>query len=245
MKILSIGDVHGKNTWARFEDIPQLIAGNFIPKYDKYIFVGDYTDSFEQSNVEIRENLDNIIAFKEKYPENVILLWGNHDIQYYLGPSKYRCSGFRSEVFYDLNELFRNKKHLFQLSYQYNNYIWTHAGINNIFYEELIEYLEVKGIRIETNISETLNLLFDREDPIIFRVGHSRGGWYKAGGPLWSDHRDNVFDPLGGYHQIYGHSRQKNGINKTVHNQSSSLTCIDVLEDKRGYGSELYHTLII
>src|SRR3990172_8977517 len=72
-KVLSIGDIHGRIEWiiptfgsvSRFNDWlekgdPSLIYP--LNKYDKIIFVGDYTDSFTLSNLEILHNLKNIIA---------------------------------------------------------------------------------------------------------------------------------------------------------------------------------------
>ena len=46
IKILTIGDIHGKSVWN--EIIPE--------NYDKIIFVGDYVDSFYDSDITIINN---------------------------------------------------------------------------------------------------------------------------------------------------------------------------------------------
>jgi predicted MPP superfamily phosphohydrolase len=71
MRIIAIGDLHGKDCWLTIDP----------DKYDKIIFVGDYVDASDISREKIVENLEQVIAFKLKHPEKVELLLGNHDIQ--------------------------------------------------------------------------------------------------------------------------------------------------------------------
>ena len=85
MKTITIGDIHGYDTWKQAGDIDLLIKGEFEPDYDKYIFVGDYVDSFDLTNIQIYANLLELIQFKKKFPEHVVLILGNHDLQYLYG----------------------------------------------------------------------------------------------------------------------------------------------------------------
>jgi len=171
MKILSIGDIHGRNVWKKFEDIPQLITySGFEPDYDYYVFVGDYTDSFSKSNSEIFQNLKDLIEFKKNYPNNVVLLLGNHDMQYLTSYGENGCSGFRPEAYFDLHELFRENRTLFQLAFQYKNYLWTHAGVHRGWYQFDFPF------NTGENVAENLNLSFEQNTPSIFTVGRSRGG---------------------------------------------------------------------
>ena len=71
MKVLCIGDVHGRNYWK-----------NWVEEHkdaDLVIFLGDYVDSFDISNVEILHNLKEIIKF-ERDNDNVVLLLGSFAI---------------------------------------------------------------------------------------------------------------------------------------------------------------------
>ena len=88
-KVGTISDLHGRGIWKKFvKDNPQI---------DIWVFIGDYTDSYDLTNEEIYLNLVEIIEFKKANPENVILLWGNHDIAYRFLP-QYRCEGFRADM---------------------------------------------------------------------------------------------------------------------------------------------------
>ena len=137
LRILSVGDFHGRDYWR------ELALYDNPDKFDYIIFVGDYVDSFNKTNVEILHNLSNLIEFKRKYPERVILLLGNHDVDYMLANSpasfSHRCTGFRPEMFWDLKDLFRRNMRFFDVAFQIDNYIWTHAGVHAGWYQFRIE----------------------------------------------------------------------------------------------------------
>jgi len=87
---------------------------NVIPEYDKYIFLGDYVDSFDETDAVILFNLQEIIKFKQKYPEHVVLLLGNHDLQYMFSMKLHGCSGYRPSMYQELHKLFNDDKGLFE-----------------------------------------------------------------------------------------------------------------------------------
>src|SRR5579859_3883906 len=125
MKIITIGDIHGRDYWKEVDP----------NQYDKIIFVGDYVDQFPpMTDKTILENLKDIIEFKMAYPDKVVLLLGNHDLQYYfLGD--FGCSGFRPSMAVTLSNLFKKHSELFQVSFQIGNYLWSHAGVSKKWYE--------------------------------------------------------------------------------------------------------------
>lgn len=230
LKVLSIGDIHGRDSWKfithgspyEFEqwctivgawaegDPNSMFIGNDIffkdypyYQYDKIVFIGDYVDSFTLSNVVIKKNLEDIIYFKKILGDKVILLWGNHDVQYLL--PGHTCSGYRPEARYDLGDLFRNNKELFQLSFQIEKYLWTHAGLTKPILKLLKNYEFLKDLKTE---SEILNTAFDYEVPEIFQVDRISGGIHKNAGPLWI--RPNQLKDDGvNLNQIVGHTPQK------------------------------------
>jgi hypothetical protein len=68
MKVIIVGDIHGRNTWEKLRD-----------KADKIVFVGDYFDT--RDNISGKKQLDNFISltsFKRGNKDKVILLLGNH-----------------------------------------------------------------------------------------------------------------------------------------------------------------------
>ena len=228
IKTITFGDIHGTDQWKRFGDVSHLldVSESRLYDFDYYIFVGDYVDSFTKTNVQILDNLKDVIEFKKNHTDRVILLWGNHDIQYLTSFGEHGCSGFRPEAYFDLHELFRNNRHIFQLAFQIDRYIWTHAGIHRGWYEYEFPYHS-------KNIAEDLNRAFLEGVNSVFDVGMSRGGFKRVGGPLWADRNETYSKPLRGYHQIVGHSRIDNI--KTYHkDNNTSITYIDVMEGRNG-----------
>ena len=70
MKILVLGDIHGRTIWK-----------NIIEKEnpDKIIFLGDYVSTHDNISADQQlSNLNNILNYKEESSDKVILLRGNH-----------------------------------------------------------------------------------------------------------------------------------------------------------------------
>jgi len=219
MKILSIADIHGRPYWKEW-----------IKEYDnidKYIFIGDYVDSFDISNVEILHNLKEIIEFKKANLDNVILLYGNHDCSYALSTphmsNPFKCSGYRPEAHWDLHDIFNNNKELFQASYQINNYLFTHAGISNEWFKNQYTYNPTLD-----KISESLNESFKYKENSLFDVGYLRDGYKNVGKIFWADKRETSIDPLNNIHQIVGHT-VCNDIEIIKINDNTSITYIDCI----------------
>ena len=150
MRTMSIGDLHGKDLWKQID----------INNFDKVIFIGDYVDSWDIKDEDILNNLLDLIELKKIFPNKVILLLGNHDIQYLFFPN-YSCSGFRNSMLYSLEITFKENIKLFQIAFQEQNYLFTHAGISNKWlkkHNETIQYYK-KTFRCK-DLGETLNLIF-------------------------------------------------------------------------------------
>ena len=213
MKILTIGDLHGKDCWK-----------NINPnKYDKIIFLGDYVDSFDINNLSMIANLKAIIKFKKDYPDKIVLLWGNHDVGYYLG-QQYGCSGFRPEIYPDLHKLFSDNQNLFTFAYQIKRNLWTHAGVHANWYKHYFKLFDT-----EKNLVLSLNKSFSHREKSLFMVGYKRGGSNLIGGPLWLDISEGWKNPLKGYHQIVGH-HYTNDIKTNSISNKTSITYCDVLD---------------
>lgn len=227
-KTLSIGDLHGLDVWKK------ALFGKIydMDNFDKIIFIGDYVDSFSVSPILQLHNLKILIELKIKYPSKIVLLYGNHDIHYSHYP-KYRCTGFQSINYLNYMKLFNDNLNLFQLAYQYEDTIWTHAGIHKGWYNRNIKKYQTK--HPEMNLAEILNSDFKLEKPWIFEIGKYRGGFSEVGGPLWLDRRILWKKPIENYHQIVGHTRISDGkgFKHIKYDKiNASLTCIDVLEDQ-------------
>lgn len=231
MKTVSIGDTHGLAV--------ADIVSEIIDNHDKFIFAGDYVDSFTIDDLTIQKNLVDLIELKKKYPEKIILLLGNHDIQYLLGYDKYGCSGYRPKMQLSLYELFSKNRDLFLFSYQINNTIWTHAGIHKGWYEyRLLPFLKKNG-KESLTISEQLNFAFEQLYYVLFDVGHIRGGFCNVGGPIWCDISELKSSPIKNYNQIVGHNIVKNKQIINVYN--IEIAFIDVLQNKELLNKDLFY----
>jgi predicted phosphodiesterase len=220
MKHILIGDLHGRDTWQQVN----------TESYEKIIFLGDYVDSHTLSDLVILENFKKVIALKKRLPEKVVLLVGNHDAHYLHHP-RFECSGFRPTMQPEFTLLFRKNADLFQIAYQKDNYLFTHAGISNNWYNEMIRLPIFSEIaEQEENLAARLNRL--ERTPFrgtLYDAGIERGG-YGYGGPLWADLKETFSDMLYGYHQIVGHTPVEEV--RTVSYTGRSMTYADVLTTK-------------
>lgn len=217
LKILSVGDIHGKDILYKIIKVAD--------EYDKIIFVGDYVDSFNISDNEILYNLNSIINFKKENLNKVELLLGNHDLQYYFANNrKHLCSGFRHEMFPQLHEVFNTNKLLFKASYQYKNYLWTHAGISSN-----LSILIDRMPHDKSEWSPEINRMFNAYDDSLFLVGYDRGGNYKLGSIFWAHIDETRWSIVKGLHQIVGHTIVENITIETL-DDDSSISYVDCLE---------------
>lgn len=128
MKILILGDIHGRTIW---KDIIEKESP------DKVIFLGDYVSTHDNISSETQiANLNNILDYKEANSSKVILLRGNHDIQH-LGYYWAECSGLDPKVWQHMSE--SNFKERFLKLTQWVHIdddlkvIFSHAGISDVW----------------------------------------------------------------------------------------------------------------
>ena len=124
MKILVLGDIHGRTIWK-----------NIIEKEnpDITIFLGDYVTSHD--NISISEqitNLEEILKYKESNTDKVILLRGNHDLQF-LGYYWAECSGYNPELAKYMLSIKDRFLSLTQWIYIHDKIIFSHAGISKVW----------------------------------------------------------------------------------------------------------------
>lgn len=242
-KIITIGDIHGRDCWKNFADIKFLLYaepeaagfGGFVPEYDFYIFGGDYVDSFNVTSEKIKENLLEIIRFKKLYPNHVILLWGNHDVEYFLNlpwnKKDKAITGFRPEAHFDLYDVFNENRDLFQVAFQLENYLWTHAGVHEGWYKFVFKKY-TKDIDITNmTIADQLNEAFLYKLECLFDCDWYRGGTKRVGGPLWLSKEYSSKKPLKGYHQFVGHTATED-FKTFKFGNDTSITYCDVLPHK-------------
>jgi hypothetical protein len=221
MKLITIGDLHGSAAWKRINPL----------KYDRVIFVGDYVDSDMADENPVYANLKSLIQWKEAMPDKIVLLWGNHDLAYfYGGHERHICSGFRPTMMSRLFTFYTHYRSFFQAAFQVGNYLWTHAGLSQAYFERCI----LDQVRPDDeNLAATLNRLFDEYYEPLYQVSVARGGLHEYGGIFWAHSRETFEDPLKGYHQIVGHTHTRDGIVTADHyGNDTSVTYVDCLHER-------------
>jgi hypothetical protein len=224
MKTLTIGDIHGLPDWKKINPAD----------FDVIIFLGDYVDSYTIEDKAVLDNLEEIISLKNAFQKKVKLLIGNHENSYLF--RQYRATGYRYTIAEQVTTILKNNISLFQVAWQYQNYLWTHAGIHTEYYNQKI----APGVReTDESLAATLERLFKEEYPPLFEVGPERGAWNDKsnGGPFWLDSSRLLKNPLRGHHQIVGHTPVKTvEYHKPYENDgNTSVVLCDCIE--RGDGS--------
>lgn len=135
MKILVLGDIHGRTCWKDIynKELPDLM-----------IFLGDYFTSRDGISEEDQvKNFNDILKFKIDNKDNVILLRGNHDTEA-LGYSWAYCHPrFYSKKLIDKPSFLENT----QWVYCIDDFVFSHAGISEIWFNNLkCKFPDVKTI---------------------------------------------------------------------------------------------------
>lgn len=194
-KIIAIGDIHGQKSW---ENIAARHNDSTI------VFLGDYCDPYDSeiNEDDIIANLENIISFKKHHQENVILLLGNHDLHYFEEKAK-RGSRFNHNICVELMMLFKSNRELFQYAWQYNDILFTHAGISTKWFLQ-----EFKG-NLSENIERQIEnpLKYGNNPDTLFSCGAARNGNNLYGGIFWADYKETMKDYIPGIIQVVGHNR--------------------------------------
>lgn len=126
MKIVVLGDIHGRTIWKQ-------IIENENP--DKVIFLGDYVDTHEGiSQKQQLENLKDLLKYKKENSDKIILLRGNHDMSE-LGYYWAECTGFNLTFSMDIVQLKDEFLENTQWIYREGNIIFSHAGVSKVWME--------------------------------------------------------------------------------------------------------------
>lgn len=159
MKTCVIPDLHGRSDW-------KLITHRENP--DRIIFLGDYFDSFDIKGVDQLNNFLDIIEFKKSSGKEVIMLIGNHDYHYFPEVGDTGTSGYQTRMAPSISyEMDENRHHL-QMAYQFNEFLFSHAGVSSAFMDSVFG---IDSWKTET-IVEQLNKLF-KYKPLTFGFGEA------------------------------------------------------------------------
>lgn len=199
MKIIAIGDVHGSPLWKN------ALEGQ---TFDKVVFVGDYFDSYNQTTFQDQiSNFKEILDLKRANMDSVILLVGNHDMHYHKSFDE-QYNGYQPDGAFDISEALHQalKEELLQMCFIHNKFLFSHAGLTNIWCRNNQVLVAVEDLQQSVN-----DLLMFKPKSFQFAAGRnfSHYGDDVTQGPIWVRPNSLRKDFVEGYRYVVGHTKQE------------------------------------
>jgi hypothetical protein len=183
MKLVAIGDIHGRDIWK------QIVAKEHDTT-DEFVFVGDYFDSFTVKGPDQINNFLDIIEFRNtSIYHKVTLLIGNHDYHYYPGIDDSGTSGYQTLLAPSIKHVVGDNKQYLQVAYQSGEFVFSHAGFSSEWLDDNIVMWDVPNLAMYVN-----DLFYYQPQKLAYRsykqVGDQVYGAQGYGnetfqGPLW------------------------------------------------------------
>lgn len=217
MRIIALGDTHGRPTWK------QILAKE---TYDRVIFIGDYFDAKEDfSPADQKQNFREILDMKRENPDKVVLLFGNHDY-HYLPKCKSVCLGYQFLHRIDYMNLLEEAldQDWLQICFVYDTFLFVHAGVTRTWARN-------NGIDIIQPM-ESINSLFRKsQDAFRFTPGVMEDSYGDeiCQSPIWVRPDSLMADPIPNFSQVVGHTQIKKV------QRSGSVYFIDTLGTSNEY----------
>jgi hypothetical protein len=162
-----------------------------------------------------------------------VILWGNHDRAVF-DPVAHSFTGYVSpgRETKDLMDLAYETEQL-RVAYAAHGYLLTHAGLHK-------QWKHQKGVSFAKDDPEALAAWLNEEDrkylddgapradpnaiALVAAIGYQRGGRAPAGGVLWRDASESLYD---GFPQVFGHT--KGGKIRQYQNKAGHTSyCVDL-----------------
>lgn len=191
MKIIAIGDTHGRDKWK------QIIARE---TFDKVVFIGDYFDSWGLKFETQIDNFQEILAYKKENLERVVLLIGNHDF-HYLSYAQEQYSGYQDKYAPQIGAVIQAAidEGLLQVAFESDEFLFTHAGVTNTW---VSKWISCDMDTVEQFINDTF-----LNQPEAFRFcGRDNTGDDITQSPMFVRPKSLCLDGIQGYTQVVGHT---------------------------------------
>lgn len=213
--IIIVPDIHGRTFWKKLESVN-------VEDYD-VIFLGDMCDVYQFDRIKEDDAVNNfkdIIEFKKQYPNNVTLLLGNHDLEYFADITSCRMDLKNKD---EIKKLFTDNLSLFDIGcYREINgkkYTFTHSCILKGWVDFVNKHF---GDDLNFKKCDTIEKLIDKLNGMLHNnnmdgiskcmnmVSYMRSGRFAYGSPVWAhwNEIDNYGYEYDEYYQVFGHSQQ-------------------------------------
>lgn len=200
MKCLILGDIHCREY---YKDIIDKEFNNV----DKIIFLGDYLTPREyklEDPTDVSAIMYEILDLKDKHPDKIVLLRGNHDsdnLGYPWGhcqPHDDYSAEYMSRK--DVKEWFlKNTQWVYLIPN--TNYLCSHAGVSSYFMKSMIENMKLSEVEDINTLTPSFIFAFTPDNP-----------WDLTGDSVtqpctWIRPNTLIMDKLKGFKQIVGHTQ--------------------------------------
>lgn len=234
MRLIIMGDIHGRDIWKQIVTKEQ--------DANKFVFVGDYFDSFKIPGLIQCQNFQDIIEFKKVSPHHeVIMLIGNHDYHYFPEIGKNGTSGYQDRMAPTINYLINTNREHLQMAYQFDDILITHAGVSSVWADDILGEWKIETLADQINELfkyQPLNIKYREFKQVGDKIYWAYGeGDEIFQGPLWIRPRslmkanyDNLRNQI---RQIVGHTSQ-NKIDIKGVTTGGRYYFIDTLQDTQG-----------
>ena len=200
MKVCCIGDIHGTDKFLKCYD--KIIKKD--NDCDKIIVFGDHFDPYK--NLHFHDMIDNYIKFTEimNKDERVISLLGNHDLSSYIiqldktnRTLKWKTGAAQ------ISRHIRNNLNKSYLCYRINDYLFSHAGVSETWFNNLKVIYQKRLIDNYTGWTdgELYNLVS------FYPYDKSHWGDDPNQGCTWIRPESLINNPYGDYNQVVAHTR--------------------------------------
>lgn len=217
--LIAIGDIHGRPTW-------KDIVNNHPEDVDKWVFIGDYFDSFDIGVQDQINNFLDIIEFKKNNMDKVDLLIGNHDFHYLFFEDPCQYSGYNEKYSLSIHHILDKHRDLLQLATCFDDkYLFTHAGVTQTWFDNT--YIE-EGLQLPQLVEQLNDVFWKRHALFDFYPGATRFadpyGNDKFQSPIWVRPPSLTYDGIPGFTQVVGHTGQS-----TIQTKYRGFVFIDTL----------------
>lgn len=203
MRVLVLPDTHGNSR--NFESIQKHVSS-----VDKIIFLGDYFDSHypDCDFTQQRDVFLKIMNFKKTCDKPVVVLLGNHDLAYlpaYRGDTNISPHQYEHQT--DIENLLKDNVENLQILDVIDNWIFSHAGLSNKWFERTMRYLKHLDPGKNPTILDINKLLQQYHDLSLFNhCSNDPYGDDQDEGCMWIRPPSLISFGLIGYNQTVGHT---------------------------------------
>lgn len=220
MKTVYLGDQHGRTN----QELIRLQE----PDADKFVYIGDYWDSFDIPFEQQMSNFQNIIQFKKDNMDKVVLLTGNHEMHNILAFGE-TYSGYQHKYATILDSLMSENLHLMQMAYYDDGVMCTHAGISKVWLSLECKLNDIPYPKTPEEVEQTVNDLFKYDLGAFSFRGLDPYGDSTVSSPIWIRPKSLMHPKsrIPDIVQIVGHTPQSKGIQSKA---NGKYWFIDALE---------------